>query len=173
MNTFTIRLEVTLYPEWELAEFLRFSVIDLLASAGHSRPSCEGHAMVVGELVENAIKYGDWTGGHPQDAFSLTLRAGPYAAEISVTNGVGNVDRAVELLTRIERMRAKDPAEAYLERLQEVAASTEDEGGLGLIRVMYEGGCRLSADVSAGGIVTVRAVTAPDAWRDDFVALPS
>jgi hypothetical protein len=103
-------------------------------------------AMVTGELLENAIKYGHWTAG--SGFFRLKVWGDAAQSFVAVTNPVakGSEDPA-RVRTVIDFIASKaSPAEAYRERLLEVA-SAEHMRGLGLVRIAYEGECQLSVRV--------------------------
>jgi two-component sensor histidine kinase len=104
-------------------------------------------AMVTGELLENAVKYGCWTSGG--GVFRLRLWGDRRGATVAVENPVGDDDegpaRVESALRFLERFA--DTEAAYRARLLEIAAAPRgSSGGLGLVRVAYEGGCRLRAD---------------------------
>ena len=60
------------------------------------------------------------------------------------------------------------PADAYVAALQVVyeRGSEGHESGLGLVRIAYEGGCRVTCRTDGDGRVTVRASRAPRAALD-------
>jgi hypothetical protein len=117
--------------------------------------------MVLGELLENSVKYGSYktTDGHIQISISI----GKKIITIEVTNPIdgSNLDDLKRLDWMIQWVRGyQDPFEAYIERLKEVAKKPlhDKESGLGIVRIAYEGNVILDFFVSKDNILTVSAV---------------
>ena len=114
--------------------------------------------MVTGELLENAIKYGDWSG--KESSFRLKVWGGGKRAHIAVENPVrpddGSAHEVLEILRWIRGFPSAN--EAYRARLIEIAKGPMTGGAskLGLVRIAYEGDCDLGAEVS-NGVIRVTA----------------
>jgi two-component sensor histidine kinase len=111
---------------------------------------CHALAMVTGELLENAIKYGDWSGDDHR--FRLRVWGEGNRAHVSVENPIREGDRgADEVLRTLGWMgQFATPDEAYRARLLEIAdgiGGANSTSKLGLVRIAYEGNCRLGAEV--------------------------
>jgi hypothetical protein len=155
-----IYLEVPLAQEWGSVEPLRQLVRDRLASTYGDVDAAHRIAMVAAELLENAVKFGRWAGGGPGWLATLRVVSAERTATVTVTNPVDpdrpGVRRLLELL---QGLQGSSPAEAYQARLAALAEEAPaGEVGLGLARVAYEAGCRLSASVSSEGLLRVVAV---------------
>lgn len=146
-NDFRFFIDVPVSTQWRNIELLRASVQNCLAAVFSDVAGRDALAMVTGELLENAVKYGSWDSG--DGVFRLRVWGDANAGHIEVENPVAPGDegprRAIEL---IEWLRGfPTPEEAYQARLLHVAAAPRGTaGGLGLARVAYEGGCRLRAE---------------------------
>jgi hypothetical protein len=141
-------IDVPIINHWDNVELLRMSVQSCCAAVFRDVDGSHLLAMVTGELVENAIKYGAWS---EERAFRLRLAGEDDRATITVENPVKAADPNVAQLLDTIRWIDSFPsrAEAYRERLLQIAKSPgkEDESGLGLVRVAYEADCVLSAEI--------------------------
>ncbi len=151
MAAYHFHIDVPIINHWDNVELLRMSVQSCCAAIFRDVEGSHSLAMVTGELVENAIKYGAWT---HERAFRLRLAGEDKRASITVENPVNADDPNVAKLIATIRWIESFPnrAEAYRERLLEVARSPGDSGqsGLGLVRVAYEADCLIGAEVDRG-----------------------
>jgi hypothetical protein len=149
---FHFRVEVPFGPKWQHAELLRMAVLQCLTTIFQSHDFCEQLAMITGELVENAIHYGDLREPGTR-VFALSVVGDASAVTVEVANPI-NPERndPSGLVEAIERMHAAPTVgDAYLARMREIADVPLARGsGLGLLRVAYETGCRLEATVVDG-----------------------
>ena len=148
MSVFDFSMDLPFHNEWSNIEILRTSVQNCLATLFRDVEGCQTIAMVTSELLENAVKYGYWSG---QDSrFRLRIWGNQEAAHVCVQNPVkpeGN--DAATLMSILQSIKSYPTAEeAYCAKLLEVAARPRDShsSGLGLARIAYEGGCALSAE---------------------------
>jgi hypothetical protein len=155
---FTIDLPIS--ERWQVVDVLRTAVYQCLAVVFEVDAFAEMVSMVVGELVENALKYGAWNGDAEPKATQarLKIQGRPSGVEIEVRNPLPAGASASPLFGMLERIKkAPSPAEAYVERLREVARDATASSGLGLMRIAYEAGCDLTATVDQGTL-SVRAL---------------
>jgi hypothetical protein len=162
---FTIDLPIS--ERWQVVDVLRTAVYQCLAVVFDADSFAEVVSMVVGELVENALKYGAWNGAAEPKGTEARLRISgrPAGVEIEVKNPLPAGANTALLFTMLERIKAApSPQEAYVERLREVARDATASSGLGLMRIAYEAGCNLSASVE-GSTICVKALVdmPPDA----------
>ena len=109
--------------------------------------------LVVHELVENAIKY---SAHHQKAVLELTVYSRHEEIEITVLNSAD--DGQVEAFRRaFEAVRGGDPLEVYTAAMKRARGLPEDESGLGLPRVRYEGRMDLALDASRPGLVKISA----------------
>jgi hypothetical protein len=146
---FGFSIDVPIRNQWEMVDRLRSSVKSCFSAVFSETDGCETVAMVTGELLENAIKYGDWSGG--EQHFQLKVWGEGRHAVISVENPVRDDDASVRALNEILRWMKVFPTadEAYKARLLEIAETPAGERGLnrlGLVRIAYEGNCTLRAE---------------------------
>jgi hypothetical protein len=154
---FSIDLPVT--SSWDNVDLLRASVESCFTAVFQNVDGCHAIAMVTGELLENAVKYGDWT--TEPGPFRLRVEGSAHSATVSVENPANPDDPDVAALLGTIRWLSgfEDAGEAYRARLLQIAALPRDNraSGLGLARIAYEGGCTLSAEL-ADRVVRVAAV---------------
>jgi hypothetical protein len=155
------QIELPLHPGWDAIVPLRASVLACLKTVFPDPTVAASLALVTGELLENAVKFGRWDEGGSHGAygqFSLRVDGAGDRVEIEVANPVafddGNLARLQTELARIAA--APSPEEAYLKAVRGLALGRGS--ALGLARAAHEGGCDLFAIV-VGDVVRVRAVT--------------
>jgi hypothetical protein len=157
--TFSFSIDLPVRSEWANADLLRTSVQNCFAAVFGDVEGCRAVAMVTGELIENAIKYGDWS-DEGESRFRLRIWGEGRSAHVSVENPVRAGDaHAQEVLRTIAWMRGfAAPTDAYRARLLEIAAPDRDprHSKLGLVRIAYEGSCALTAEL-ARGVLRVQA----------------
>jgi hypothetical protein len=153
-----IHLDLSIPPDWTRIELVRKAVgfcVWAVFGRGDLRDSL---SMVSAELLENAVKY-----SAPDQQVHLAILEEPETLIVAVTNTVDNAAPHLAALTqRLEWLRTfPSAADAYMAALSEVFdhkdAERAGEGGLGIVRIAYEGGCVLDCDTSIPGQVTVRA----------------
>jgi hypothetical protein len=161
-DEFGFSIDLTVRSEWRNIDLLRTSVQNCFTAVFADVDGCHAIAMVTGELLENALKYGDWTRGD-RAKFRLRVEGGERGIAVSVQNPLR--DDAMELMKTIDWIRGfAKPEQAYRARMLQIA---QEEGGdtmpsqLGLVRIAFEGNCRLEAKM-AEGAVTVTAILSMD-----------
>jgi hypothetical protein len=146
-------IDLPVRSEWANVDRLRTSIHNCVTAVFTDPDGCHALAMVAGELVENAIKYGDWTSADDQ-RFRLRVWGEGRSAHVLVENPVPhNNGSAAEVLNTLGWMRGfRSPIEAYHARLLEIAAAAPEDGNskLGLVRIAYEGNCVLTAELVRG-----------------------
>jgi len=153
-------IDMTVRNEWRNVDLLRTSVQNCFTAVFADVDGCHAIAMVTGELLENALKYGDWTSGD-RAMFRLRVQGRSNSVvEVSVQNPLkANDANAINLQKAIEEINSfAKPEQAYRARMLQIAQSEEDTSPsrLGLVRIAFEGNCRLVAKVE-NGTVTVTA----------------
>jgi hypothetical protein len=161
-------LELPLQPEWQNVDLLRLAILNCLSAVFGDPELSESVGIVTSELLENAIKYGDW--GHGQPRFlRLRVTGGGHEVNVEVASpvlaGSPHLKRIAATLEWIERFSTA--REAYIARMRAIAEEPEKSGEskMGLVRIAYEGPCAISATASGDGVMRVRA-TIPTIGRD-------
>jgi two-component sensor histidine kinase len=152
--TYQFSIDVPVENRWDNVERVRSAVQYCFEAVFRDIAGRDAIAMVTGELVENAIKYGDWSAG--RGIFRLRVWGDHERAAVAVTNAVsassGGVAKVKEVIDFI--VAQPTPLHAYQARL--VAVAGNGGSGLGLVRVAYEGGCSLTMSAD-GDEMTVTA----------------
>ncbi|WP_028313126.1 hypothetical protein [Desulfatibacillum aliphaticivorans] len=157
-----IKLNTPLGQEWESAESLRVAIVGCLEALFRDRDFGQAVGMVSRELVENAIKYGDWEHSDPSlFQFSFILTNDEIIVQVS--NPVSTDENTPkELLDAIDWIKQfSSPAEAYMARMQQVAEQPKDSklSCLGLVRVAYEGNFELDAYMDDNNVIHIKATS--------------
>lgn len=159
MGNFNFSIDLPVRSDWANVDLLRTSVQSFFTAIFSDVENCYSLAMVTGELIENAIKYGDWNGANDQ-RFRLRVWGEGRQARVSVENPVhGGGVKAEEVLDTLGWMRGfASPSDAYRAKLLEIAATDREHGNskLGLVRIAYEGNCTLTAEL-VRGVLRVQA----------------
>ncbi len=157
---FSFSLDLPVRNEWRNVELLRTSVENCFQAVFADLDGKTAISMVTGELLENALKYGDWDSAEAARAFRLRVTGDRAHAVVTVQNPVKAGDAGLrEVLDTVAWIRSfKSPGDAYRARLLEIAQAEGDSSPsrLGLVRVAYEGNCAVEASVD-GGTLTVTA----------------
>jgi hypothetical protein len=156
---FAFSIDLTVRNEWKNIDLLRTSVQNCFTAVFADLDGCHAIAMVTGELLENALKYGNWTQSD-RTMFRLRVTGGAENVEISVQNPLKadeahgqSLQKAIDWINSFPK-----PEAAYRARMLQIAQE-DTEGApsrLGLVRIAFEGNCRLAMAVD-NGIVTVTA----------------
>lgn len=153
-----LHLDLWIPGDWERINLLREAVARCVAAVFGDVELRDALPMVSAELLENAVKY-----GIPGTGVNLSIHAEHDSLVVFVTNEIEGVKHVDALKQRLEWLRSfPDPYEAYTAALSEIYAQAAsrragEDGGLGLVRVSYEGGCRVDCDTSETGKITVSA----------------
>jgi hypothetical protein len=130
-----------------VSEAMRFAEI----AASYCDTTCrEAIVLAASELAENIVKYGVPHQDPRAGTLSVAVRAN--VVRISATNAVVSADDAERVVDIIGRIGASSlgATELYRERMGELFANpAAPRAQLGLLRLAYEGGFRLSASFNA------------------------
>jgi hypothetical protein len=158
-----LEVELCIPPEWARIDPVRQAVGLCIAAVFANDDLKDALGMVCAELLENAIKYGK------PDPRGVRIRLNEENRRvcISVTNAVEEASHHLSVLQQRVAWISNfaTPSEAYMAALAQVYERAEEEGGeggLGLVRIAYEGGCRLDVSSPAEGMLMVRAQYALD-----------
>ncbi len=155
-------VELHIPPEWSRIDPVRQAVGLCVAAVLGSEDLRDALGMVCAELLENAIKYGRSDPRGVRLVLRQSAQDNQQVVTLSVINAVESASHHLAVLRqRIDWIRGYDsPAEAYMAALTTVYERAEaqgGEGGLGLVRIAYEGGCQLDCDSPAEGYMAVHA----------------
>ncbi len=161
-DDFGFSIDLTVKNEWRNIDLLRTSVQNCFIAVFADLEGCHAIAMVTGELLENALKYGDWSNAD-RAMFRLRVQGRDNNIEVSVQNPLRKDDtNAQNLMKSIEWLASfPKPEQAYRARMLQIAQDeSDDEDGpsrLGLARIAFEGNCRITAKIE-NGTVSVNAL---------------
>jgi hypothetical protein len=152
---FNFTIDFPVLGQWENVDQVRLSLQSCIATLFQNVDLRHTLAMVAGELLENAVKYAHRSDDHTM--FRLKIwGALTDVAFVQVANPVDD-ESAKFVLEQVANIRtAQSVADAYFERMREIASRPSRMSRLGLLRIAYEGGCELSAQLE-DGILTITA----------------
>lgn len=155
-------VEMDFQPNWTYLPAVRSFVREFISVSHADKKKAEAIALAVNEMIENAIKYSDREG--------VRIRL-DLSAALSVTVAVHNHAAAAEirnLQSLLAEINKQPPLEAYLDRMQATGESKDNKSSLGLARIRYETGAKVSARYDEqDGEVTVLAEFEPPATTEE------
>jgi hypothetical protein len=119
---FAFSIDLTVRNEWKNIDLLRTSVQNCFTAVFADLDGCHAIAMVTGELLENALKYGNWS-QMDRTMFRLRVSGGAENVEISVQNPAKSEDpQASALRKSIDWINSfPKPEAAYRARMLQIA----------------------------------------------------
>ncbi|GBF37026.1 ATP-binding protein [Leptospira johnsonii] len=166
-------LEMKLRPIWDEIERAREECRSFLERLGSTDETSDALCMITSEILENAIKYGYFTNENQEFTFKIEAgKDGVLVQAWSPLPSAGIVENLRRLDSIVQWIRSfQSPFQAYLERLKLVAGQPleNNESGLGLIRIAYEGEAILDFYVNEDNILYVSALQ-PKLYREQVVA---
>ena len=155
-------MKIVLKANWDEIEKVREEGGKFLKFHGMSHDEVHSLIMIVSELIENSIKYGNFK--LPNSIVSVTINISRGLITIEVINPVDKTTSShlKRLDKTIQWIRGyQDSFQAYIERLKEISKKPlqDEESGLGLVRIAYEGKAILDFFVSDNDYLNVSAVT--------------
>jgi hypothetical protein len=156
--TFRFLIDLPVQNHWENVDLLRTSVLNCFTAVFREMDGVHAFAMIAAELLENAIKYGNWT--DETKCLHLRVWGDEDTARVEVENPVDVSSPDVgDLMRTMDWLKDFGSAEdAYKARLLEVAMSPRGVSKLGLARIAYEGNCSLTAQID-GEVLRVTSAT--------------
>ncbi|XDD51648.1 ATP-binding protein [Leptospira sp. WS92.C1] len=155
-------LEMKLRPIWGEIERARVECKGFLKELELTDDARDALCMITSEILENAIKYGSFINETQEFTFKIEAgKDGMLVQAWSPLPSAGIVENLRRLDSIIQWIRSfQSPFQAYLERLKLVAGQPleDNESGLGLIRIAYEGEAILDFYVNENDILYVSAL---------------
>ena len=155
-------MNLVVRPRWNEVEKVRGKTSQFLGSHGLSKDTINGITMVISELIENGIKYGSFA--LPENTVTANVHIGENIITVEVIHPIDeaayphlkNLDKMIQWIRGYQ-----DPFEAFVERLKEVSKRPlgDEESGLGLVRIAYEGRAILDFFVNEQNVLNVSAVS--------------
>ena len=107
-DDFGFSIDLTVRNEWKNIDLLRTSVQNCFIAVFADLDGCHAIAMVTGELLENALKYGDWASGD-RAMFRLRVHGSEGNIEVSVQNPLKQDDTNAQSLHDVDRVDQQLP----------------------------------------------------------------
>jgi hypothetical protein len=159
------RFERAIDPDWDLAKRLFDESRQFFLEHGLDADEAYAMAMTSSELLENAVKYGDWSRATGEQIGFVAAVEG-RAVVVEVQSPVADDPAALRKLDdQIQWIRGfQSPFEAYVERLKFLSSLGPRDGqsGLGLIRIAYEARALVDFYVTPSRRLAMSAVYQPE-----------
>lgn len=154
-----IRMSIT--PDWDNIEAVRVKAGNFLKSKKLNEDVTDAVIMNISELLENAVKYGDYSGAVKEIIASISISERDITVEVK-SPVKDEDDKHFRRLDKIVQwVRGyQNPFEAYIEKIKEIALQPVDDSqsGLGIVRIAYEGQSIIDFFVNENNIISVSAV---------------
>ena len=154
-------VRLALEAKWDEIEKIRNKSSRFLESHGLSSDTVQALTMVISELIENSMKYGKFTPPKNEVIVDIQVDEDMVIAEIINPIDETAYKHLKELDKTIQWIRGyQDPFQAYSERLKKVSKKplSDEESGLGLTRIAYEGKAILDFFLGEDDLLNVSAV---------------
>jgi hypothetical protein len=157
MQPFQFSIDLPVLNHWRNVDLVLTSVQNCFVAVFADVDGCNAIAMVTGELVENAVKYGYWSGDDKH--FRLRINGRRGSVTIQVENPVDPRNPQIQKLEATLRWIAEfpTPETAYRAKMLEIASRPGISSGFGLVRCVYEGSSTLRAELVEGNALRVVA----------------
>jgi hypothetical protein len=135
-------LKLNIPPDWSEIENIRNAGIHFLETHGFSKDLIHSLTMILSELVENSIKYGYFAESDSEVLIYLDIDKSLITIEVKNPVDGDSTPHLKRLDKTIQWIRGyQDSFQAYIEKLREISKKPleDEESGLGLTRIAYEG----------------------------------
>ncbi len=142
------QIDLPIRSDWGNVEELRSSVDRTIRLVSGDKEASQSLAMIAAELAENAVKYGHWEEG--QGHVRVRIWGDYPAAHVLVENPLPKGSSVPSALRGALEWIAQFPSAraAYEAKVTQAAEHpAADQSGFGLVRISYEAGCKLRAEV--------------------------
>ncbi len=154
-------IRMSIKPEWDNIEDVRVQTETFLKMQKIQEDVMDAVIMNISELLENAIKYGNFNNGINDIIASISISERDITVEVK-SPVKDEDDRHFRRLDKIVQwVRGyQNPFEAYIEKIKEVSLQPIDDNqsGLGIVRIAYEGQSIIDFFVNDDNIISVSAV---------------
>ncbi|UCF81594.1 MAG: hypothetical protein JSV08_04065 [Acidobacteriota bacterium] len=140
-------IEVKFQPEWIYISCIQTFVMAFFAVSCVEPLAAQRIALIITELLENAIKYS--SGRQALTRIAVEDSGNQVKAQVSNTASEENI---TELKRTIEDINKYSPQEAYLKRLEKAATRTDEKSQVGLARVRFEGRADLQLNIEGSEV---------------------
>jgi hypothetical protein len=155
-------IKLMLDANWEDIENLRTESGRFLSSHNLSNEIVDAVTMIISELAENSIKYGSFADPDRKVEINMSLSSDAITVEVinpfdeTAHPHLKRLDKTIQWIRGYQ-----NPFEAYIERMKEVSKKplADEESGLGLVRIAYEGGAILDFFVNENGMVNISTIS--------------
>lgn len=147
----------TINPEWNVIKRIKEAIAADPLMQKQGRDFLDAATLAAIELSENALKYSDSDDYPVEVGFTVDNKE----CVIRVKNRSTNAESKETLVRILDKIKAGDPFQLYVERLEKLKDNPDGWSRMGLYRIAYEAEFKLSPDVSADSVVITARRTLP------------
>jgi hypothetical protein len=136
-------IDISFTPRWEYVSSTKNYIENLMNLETFSKADVYKITMSLAELLENAVKYAKKLGVR----LLIKKKYETSEIEVNVFNYIDDEDVKF-LYNYVQEMNTKDPLKFYMEKLSTTLNLVEKQSGLGLARINYECGAKISINYS-------------------------
>lgn len=141
-------------PEWNIIKKIRQAIESDPVIEGQGKDFMEAARITAIELVENALKYSDPTSNDPVQ-FSFLVDFTDTDCVIKVTNPCGDAEKTGAIRATLDEIRAGDPFELYVKRLEALRDHPDGYSRMGFYRIAYEAEFKLSCETTDKNVTII------------------
>lgn len=135
-------ISMSIKPEWDKIREVRIRTENFLKSQNLKDNVIDAIIMNTCELLENAVKYGSFINNTTGITASISISDSDIIVEVKSPVKDENDLHFRKLDRLVSWIRGyKNPFEAYTDKIKEIARQSvsDDQSGLGIVRIAYEG----------------------------------
>ena len=144
-------IELKFGPHWKYISTARGFIQSFIAISLGDEEKADKVAVAASELLENAVKYSS----NAETLMRLEVHPDENLVKI-VARNPAKEDAVKNLAELFDKVNTGEALEAYVTQMKESALRDDGKSQLGLVRIRYEAGGKLSLDTE-NGVVTITA----------------
>ncbi len=152
---------LTIEPEWNKIREVRIETENFLRMQNLREDVISAIIMNICELLENAVKYGSFSSSTYGITASISVSERNIVVEVKSPVKDRNDVHFKKLDRIVQWIRGyKNPSEAYVDKIREIAkqSAADSLSGLGMVRIAYEGKSDVDFFVNDNNVISVSAV---------------
>ncbi|MCR9142508.1 MAG: hypothetical protein NXI24_09670 [bacterium] len=148
--SFTLKIE----PEWNIIKKIKEFINSEPRILAQGEDYREATLLTAIELVENGLKYSE---GEPPQSVTFQFEIIDDVVTIEVHNSTTNPEHKAALAETLDKIKASNPFDLYVERLERIRDNPDGHSRMGLVRIAYEGEFELECVPSDSDIIQIKA----------------
>ncbi|MBN2545805.1 MAG: ATP-binding protein [Spirochaetes bacterium] len=139
-------------PKWKYVACVRGFVQNFLSISISDAQKADKISLAVSELVENAVKY------NSREKTSLLILIIDDNNILIESQNYAKEENIKIFVEELEKIKSKDPKDAYIEKMKEVIDKSGKASQLGLARIRCETNCELKYEITDNELLKIVAI---------------